>query len=324
MPYSPEIYQKAADILEKRRDDAAAVAAKHRDEVYAAFPEISNADAELAAELSSLSSAILRKGLDQSSVLNEVRSKCEHIKEQKSRLLLQHGYPADYLEPKYACRFCGDTGRVDGVLCDCYRRLCKSLAEEELNQSSGAAACSFDNFSLDFYEDSGASGAANPRNMMTGIFNSCRNYAENFSKSSPSILMIGKTGLGKTHLSLSIAKTVVEHGFGVIYISAQRLCSNLEQEHFSKKGGEDFFEKYSGCELLIIDDLGAEFPTQFTAAAIGNLINERLCRKLPTVINTNLGATELKTKYSERTASRLLGEYKTVMFIGKDIRFIKK
>lgn len=324
MPYSPEIYQKAAEILEKRRDAAAALVAKHRDEVYSAVPEAANADATLAAELSSLSSAILRRGLDEGSVLNEVRSKCERIKEQKSELLQKHGYPADYLEPKYSCRHCGDTGRVDGVLCDCYKHLCKNLAEEELNQSSGAAACSFDNFSLDFYEDNGAAGAANPRNMMRGIFNSCRNYAENFSKSSPSILMIGKTGLGKTHLSLSVAKAVVERGFGVIYISAQRLCSNLEQEHFSKNGGDAFFEKYSGCELLIIDDLGAEFPTQFTAAAIGNLINERLCRKLPTVINTNLGAAELKTKYSERTASRLLGEYKTVMFIGKDIRFIKK
>ena len=102
--------------------------------------------------------------------------------------------------------------------------------------------------------------------------------------------------------------------------------SRLEKEHFSS--GRD--NEYEGseqaileCNLLVIDDLGAEFPTQFTAAAIGNLINERLCRSLSTIISTNLGANELKTKYSERTASRLLGAYKAIMFTGKDIRFAK-
>ena len=323
MPYSPEIYQSAALLLEKRRDEAERSAEKRRSEVYSAVPEISEADAELSKELSGLSSAMLRKGADTVSVTNEIRLCCERMKARRAELLIKNGYPADYLEPAYTCLKCSDTGRVGGVLCECYKEICRGLAMEELNKSSGASLCSFDNFSLEYYEDNGAQGAANPRVMMTGIYNSCRNYAENFGKDSPSILMMGKTGLGKTHLSLSVAKTVVEHGFGVIYVPAQRLCSNLELEHFSKNSSDEFYNKYSECDLLFIDDLGAEFPTQFTAAAIGNLINERLCRSLSTIISTNLGANELKTKYSERTASRLLGEYKAIMFIGKDIRFAK-
>ena len=257
MPYSPEIYQSAALLLEKRRDEAERSAEKRRSEVYSAVPEISEADAELSKELSGLSSAMLRKGADTVSVTNEIRLCCERMKARRAELLIKNGYPADYLEPAYTCLKCSDTGRVGGVLCECYKEICRGLAMEELNKSSGASLCSFDNFSLEYYEDNGAQGAANPRVMMTGIYNSCRNYAENFGKDSPSILMMGKTGLGKTHLSLSVAKTVVEHGFGVIYVPAQRLCSNLELEHFSKNSSDEFYNKYSECDLLIIDDLGA-------------------------------------------------------------------
>ena len=45
MPYSPEIYQSAALLLEKRRDEAERSAEKRRSEVYSAVPEISEADA---------------------------------------------------------------------------------------------------------------------------------------------------------------------------------------------------------------------------------------------------------------------------------------
>ena len=81
--------------------------------------------------------------------------------------------------------------------------------------------------------------------------------------------------------------------------------------------------KYTDCDLLIIDDLGAEFPSQFTTSAIGNLINERLYENRPTIISTNLSVKELTERYSERTASRILGEYKRLLFVGEDIRFLK-
>ncbi|MBQ2899100.1 MAG: ATP-binding protein, partial [Oscillospiraceae bacterium] len=201
--------------------------------------------------------------------------------------------------------------------------VCREQALKELAASSGSAACSFDNFSLEYYVDNGASDGTNPRRKMQNYYNFCINYAKGFSNDSPSIVMMGKTGLGKTHLSLSIAKTVTEGGFGVVYAPAQKLVSDLEREHFSFSGSDSAARKYAGCELLIIDDLGAEFPSQFTTAAIGNLINERLYENRPTIISTNLSGKELAERYSERTASRILGEYRKLYFVGEDIRFLK-
>ena len=74
---------------------------------------------------------------------------------------------------------------------------------------------------------------------------------------------------------------------------------------------------------MILDDLGAEFSTQFTVAAIYNIINTRLLKRLPTIISTNLDMEGIQQRYTERVASRLIGEYTLLRFTGKDVRQIK-
>ena len=324
MPYSPEIYQAATLLLERRRDEAEHIAERRRAEIYDAIPEIRETDGKLSMELSDISAALLRKGADTASVIDEIRAQCSRMNARRAELLKKNGYPENYLEPPYSCSKCSDTGRVDGVLCDCYKEVCRKLAAEELDKSSGAAACSFDNFSLNFYEDSGAQGAANPRVMMTGIYNSCRNYAENFSGNSPSILMIGKTGLGKTHLSLSIAGEVIGKGFNAVYNSAQNIFTELNKEHFGRSDSSFSYEAMIlDCDLLLIDDLGAEFSTQFTNAALYNIINTRMNYSLPTIINTNLSLKEIEEKYTRRISSRIIGEYAVLDFFGYDVRQLK-
>ncbi len=323
MPYSSEVYAAAKRILEERRSGAQRLAELKKADVYAKIPEIKNIDSEFSQRMASLSVLVLREGKDLKSVLAEMDAQNDEAKRRKAALLSSCGLSPDYLEPKYNCPNCSDTGRKNGMLCDCYKEICRKEAQKELAASSGSAACSFDNFDLSYYVDNGAEDGTNPRRKMQNYYNFCINYAYGFSLSSPSIVMMGKTGLGKTHLSLSIAKVAVEKGFGVIYSPAQKLISELEREYFSDSGKSSALKKITNCDLLIIDDLGAEFPSQFSASAIGNLINERLYENRPTIISTNLSVKELTERYSERTASRILGEYKRLLFVGEDIRFRK-
>ena len=136
--------------------------------------------------------------------------------------------------------------------------------------------------------------------------------------------MEGGTGLGKTHLSLAIAKTVIEKGFGVIYGSVPAILRELEQEHFSKGSELKTKKSLESCDLLILDDLGTEFANQFTKAVVYNLINTRMIMSKPTIINTNLSLAEIKDLYSDRLVSRIIGEHIYLEFIGKDIRLIKR
>lgn len=324
MAYSAEVYSAASRIIEERRRLAEREANRKKADIYARFPDILALDNQLMREMADFTMLMLReqKGLEE--VLSSMEGKISEIRNEKARILTANGFEPDYLEPQYTCKKCSDIGRKNGILCSCYKEICRTEAIKELASSSGSSSCSFENFDLSYYVDNGAEDGTNPRRKMHNYYNFCINYANDFSADSPSIVMMGKTGLGKTHLSLSIAKTVVEKGFGVVYAPAQKLVSDLEHEHFSFSGSNSAIKKYTNCELLIIDDLGAEFPSQFTNAAIGNLINERLYEKRPTIISTNLTVKELTERYSERTASRIFGEYKRLLFVGEDIRFLKK
>lgn len=326
MAYSAEVYAAAKRVLEERRNRAERLAALKKADIYAKIPEIKQIDSALSKDMADLSVLILRGGKDLDSALAEMNAKNEANKRRKAELLSEKGFSADCLEPQYTCKDCSDLGRKNGILCSCYKEVCREEAQKELAKSSGSASCSFDNFDLSYYVDNGAEDGTNPRRKMNNYYNFCINYANSFSLSSPSIVMLGKTGLGKTHLSLAIAKTVISNdkaNFGVVYAPAQKMVSELEREHFSYSGSDTVIRKYTDCDLLIIDDLGAEFPSQFTSAAIGNLINERLYENRPTIISTNLSGKELADRYTERTASRILGEYRKLYFVGEDIRFLK-
>ena len=323
MAYSPEVYAAANRVLEERRRLAEHEANLKKADIYARFPEVKLLENKLMREMANFTMLMLRQQKELDDVLDSMKAKISEIQREKASVLTANGYPADYLEPHYTCKNCSDIGRKNSLLCSCYKEVCKAEAQKELASSSGSASCSFDNFDLLYYVDNGAEDGTNHRRKMQNYYNFCINYARTFSSVSPSIVMMGKTGLGKTHLSLSVAKTVTEAGFGVVYAPAQKLVSNLERERFSGSQSDAYIRKYTECDLLIIDDLGAEFPSQFASSALGNLINERLYENRPTIISTNLTGKELAERYSERTASRILGEYRKLYFVGEDIRFLK-
>ena len=74
------------------------------------------------------------------------------------------------------------------------------------------------------------------------------------------------------------------------------------------------------CDLLVIDDLGAEMSTAFTKSVLYNLVNTRLLTRKPTIINTNLSMKEIEQRYTPRISSRFIGEYECKKFFGSDIR----
>lgn len=322
MAYSYEVFAAANSVFEKRRRDAQLFSALKKSDIYTKIPEIKKMDEELSKSLAELSILVLKGQKDLESTIAEINIKTRNIEQERAKILSENGFDPDCLEPKYTCGDCNDTGRRGGILCHCYKEVCREQAQKELAASSGSALCSFDNFDLSYYVDNGAADGTNPRRKMNNYYDFCVKYANDFFEHAQNIVMLGKTGLGKTHLSLSIARVVVDKGYGVCYAPAQKLISNLEKEHFTNSD-DRYIKRYTECDLLIIDDLGAEFNGAFVNSAIGNLINERLYENRPTIISTNLTTKELTERYSERTASRILGEYRKLFFVGEDIRFLK-
>ena len=138
---------------------------------------------------------------------------------------------------------------------------------------------------------------------------------------------MGQPGLGKTFLSACIARVVSERGFSVVYDTAEHIFSQMEEEKFrpddSPAAREDVL-RYQQCDLLIMDDLGAEMVTSFVQSALYQLVNGRLISGGRTVINTNLTPRQLGERYSPQVQSRLEGEYHILPFFGEDIRKLRR
>lgn len=319
MAYSKETYKKAEQELAERRSRALAEREEHHRIAVAAVPEI----LETEEKMSSAGLATIKAlGMGADDAKEYIRKLSEinlAAQTQRSLLLKNAGFPENWLDVRYSCKKCEDKGFVNGIMCDCFKELLKSLEYEKLCSNLPVNNCRFDNFKLDYYPDGiGTS----PRQRMESVLNYCKTYATDFSKKSSSLLLYGHTGLGKTHLSLAIAGKVVEAGHGVIYSSAQNLFNKLEKEKFGRSDGNTE-ENILGCDLLIIDDLGAEFTTQFTVSALYNIVNSRELEDKPTIISTNLTPEQLLSTYSERIASRILNNYTLLRFDGTDIRQIK-
>lgn len=317
-----ERYDKALGIINARRQYARQEQKRRREQAVKKVPRIIALEHAMSQSAVELSKLILAKEADASHIIPQIMQKNLEAQAEIVRLLKEAGFPEDYLETKYRCCKCEDTGFVDGRRCECLEAVLKKLAIDEFNQSTTMSLMTFDDFKLHYYDavKKGANGRTDFETM-SQILRFCQSYAKGFSKDSPSILMMGNTGLGKTHLSLAIAHEVIQNGFTVLYGTAQELFQKIQNEFFGKnKNGEDTTAAVLDADLLILDDLGAEFESNFHVSAFYNLLNGRLNSGKPTIINTNLTAQELEARYTNRSASRLLTLYKCLKFVGTDVR----
>ena len=316
-----EIYADAIAAIQQRRRDAQI---RQEQRTLRIRQEIPGA-AALSSTLSDTCFSVLRAAgsADRAQKLAAIRQRAQETERALAELLTAHGYPADYLKVQYSCKKCDDTGFVGGKPCECLRHEIGRAGAARLNARSQLALCSFDTFSLSYYKDL----PANERSSMERNFADCKRYAADFSVQSGNLLMIGKTGLGKTHLSLAIANVLLEKGFSVIYDSAGSLMHRLQAEQFNQErfaqSRTDTLPLLLECDLLIIDDFGTEFSTKFTNSIFYTLLNGRISAGLPFIVSTNLDPKDIQQRYGDRVLSRLICGAQLMPFFGRDIRMLR-
>lgn len=121
-----------------------------------------------------------------------------------------------------------------------------------------------------------------------------KRYADIFPelfKKNQGLLFYGTVGNGKTHLASCIANQLMDNMFSVYAISLVKIVNN--SLWFSKQ--EVFLNKIQSCDLLIVDDLGAERTTDYGLEIVYNIIDTRYRCSKPMIVTTNLSLNELQT-----------------------------
>jgi DNA replication protein DnaC len=323
MSYSQDTYQQAEAVLRARRERAEALAQDALDRISESVPELETIQNKLARIGLEISKVFLYS-TDKKGDMDALMQQSLALQEEKKALLAEHGYSEDELSPQYTCPHCKDTGYIGQRRCKCHNDILIDIERSKLCDIAPLDDCTFESFDINYYPEEAQDNGVSPRLKADKIRQSCMKYATNFSRGAKSIMFMGGTGLGKTHLSLAIANVVLNKGFSVVYGTSQNILGDLQNENFGRTDNLRYCERdVLRCDLLIIDDLGTEFRSQYTVAALQNIINTRLSAKLPTVISTNYTFDELEEKYDQRITSRITGEYTQLILVGNDIRYMK-
>ena len=301
MAYNKQNYQRVREIYRTKYLLAEEEATRRTEELHRKSPELRAIDRVLSKTGVKIAMAALGTGDEYKEKLAEVERENMALQARRAAILLELGYPADYTKPPYECHKCNDSGFVGTKMCECMRRDLVFAAFESSGIGALLRTQGFDSFKLEYYP------AGEARELMGRNLALLREYAEKFSVQSDSLIFCGATGLGKTHLSTAVARRVIERGFGT-EMGMESVVS---------------LDRYTNCELLILDDLGTEVSNQFTNSCLYMVLNERINKGLPTIISTNLSGKEIKQRYTDRIASRILGDFKPLLFAGTDIRRLK-
>ncbi len=315
---SNTIRTKILSELEAKRRRAQLTAANNKLEAYANHPELIDFDKKI----SNTATAYTKRMIAGEDVKDEMQKEIAKIFSQKANFLHSVGLSAIEFEPKYSCKACNDTGVTDNGDCNCLKA--RIIEENFKNSNLGALLTnqSFDNFSLEFYPDEVQPPyPISPRANMQKNFSVCRVFASNFNDVQKSLLLTGGTGLGKTFLSTCIARELLFLGKSVVYISAVDFFKRIENSRFDKENVD--IDMFFGCDLLIIDDLGTEAPSQYTTAVFSDILDRRVNMEKKLILSTNHKISDIEKLYGQRIYSRISGYFEHLLFFGKDIRVQK-
>jgi len=202
------------------------------------------------------------------------------------------------------CEKCGGTGFVftekGPVPCECH-------AEFLLRHRMAASGIPprYKNKTIDSFK-------GNDKKRKT-LRNEAKAYAKSFkpridTENKKGLLYIGITGCGKTHLAIGILKAVIEKGYTGYYCNVVDFFAKLRDTYSGDTSYDemDMMDKVSRVDLLVLDDLGAEHPTDWMRDRLYTLVNRRYESYLPIIVTTNKNdLTDLGVHVGKRIVSRL-------------------
>jgi DNA replication protein DnaC len=326
-------------ILEDRRNRSRKLAEQRLSEVLTNCAGIAEIENRIRLAGLKYNNLILTGELPAGEAVDKAENEIDRLESEKAAILRESGYGENYLDAAYECGLCSDTGYIEDEeigrrrRCSCYNQLLTEMLYQGSNVPAAGRA-GFDCFDPLLFSDKADKKKygfdISPRENIIRIRDWAMGYIKAFkSDTGEDLYFFGPPGTGKTFVSLCIAKSFLNDGFTVVYMTAPSLFNTITEYRTNMFRDEKFSDiTYRGildANLLIIDDLGTESMTAARYSEFLTLLNLRSYtaeKQRNTILSTNMNLKSLRNAYDERIGSRIMGDFKIIPFFGDDLRLV--
>jgi DNA replication protein DnaC len=136
------------------------------------------------------------------------------------------------------------------------------------------------------------------------------------------LYLCGGVGVGKTHLAVAVMSELIRRRrVPSLFVTVPEFLDNLRGAYNDPgRDLDEWMDAVKNADFLVLDDLGAEKPTEWVRERIFVLVNHRYREQLPTVFTSNTGPKDLADQLGERTASRIIAMCDWIALEGEDYR----
>ncbi len=196
----------------------------------------------------------------------------------------------------------GVPGKV-ATACDCGMERRAARVMERAKIPKRYEHCDFESYSTDLTD--GKKYLAQHEQSMKLIKMEAVNFVKNYPGAEKGLLLMGPSGVGKTHLAVAALKELIRRGHGGLFCDYRELLKEIQASYnpASESTEMRILEPVRNVEILVLDDLGATKPSDWVRDIVGIVLNARYNENRTTLITTNY----VDNPASEGEPSRLPG-----------------